>query len=104
MEPRKRKNYDADFKRQAVEFAESSGRSDAVLEREMGLYDGALRYWRREMAQHAQEAFPGKGKVPGSEEELRHLRREIEILRQERDILKKAVAIFSLPPRIGTDS
>ncbi len=45
----------------------------------------------------ASQAFPGHGRVPADQEELVRLRRELEIVRQERDILKKAVAIFSRP-------
>jgi transposase len=40
-------------------------------------------------------AFPGKGKLKPEDEELRKLRRENEILKEERDILKKALAVFS---------
>jgi transposase len=43
------------------------------------------------------QAFPGQGRVPPEQERIRELERENEILRQERDILKKAVAIFSHP-------
>jgi transposase len=46
-----------------------------------------------------QQAFPGQGRVAPEQERIRELERENEILRQERDILKKAVAIFSHPSR-----
>ena len=71
----------------------------------------------REVAEHPVEAselgevqitiltaFPGKGRLKAQEEALRQLRRENEILRQERDILKKAVAIFSEDPNRYSDS
>ena len=99
-----RKTYDAEFKRQTVELADKGLRSDAALERELGLYQGAIRHWRSELTEHSTEAFPGTGRLHSSEEEMRKLRRENEILRQERDILKKAVAIFSKPPQSGTHS
>ncbi len=58
-----------------------------------------LAKWVQQFRQGETEAFPGKGKVPEGDAELLRLRREVEILRQERDILKKAVVIFSEPKR-----
>ncbi|MBL0174954.1 MAG: transposase [Ignavibacteria bacterium] len=104
MPSRTRKSYDAEFKRQAVTLADTTERSDAVVERELGLYQGAIRHWRAELNEHTADAFPGAGHMHASDEELRQLRRENEILRQERDILKKAVVIFSKPPSTGTGS
>jgi transposase-like protein len=46
---------------------------------------------------HGEQAFPGKGHQTALEEELRQIKRENEILKQERDILKKAVRIFAQP-------
>jgi transposase len=47
------------------------------------------------LTEHGHDAFPGSGHQTPLEEENRHLKREVDILRQERDILKKAVGIFS---------
>jgi len=104
MSKRPRKIYDAEFKRQAVELASDPATTDAQIERDLGLYQGALRHWRAELDEDPAHAFPGKGKLRPDDAELRRLRRENEILRQERDILKKAVAIFSIPPKTGTGS
>ena len=104
MKEQKRKTYDPEFKRQAVALADSSDRTDRAVELELGLYQGAIRHWRAELEAHTEESFPGTGKLHETDDELRRLRRENEILRQERDILKKAVAIFSLPPNRGTNS
>lgn len=51
------------------------------------------------MAQDPAEAFPGKGHRKSQDEALRRLKRENEILRQERDILKIALGIFSRAPK-----
>jgi transposase len=56
---------------------------------------GQLHHWRRELAEAGEQAFPGKGNLSADEAIMRQLQRENEILRQERDILKKAIAIFS---------
>ena len=104
MQPKKRTRYDDEFKRQTIALADSSGRPVGEIEKDLGLYQGAIRHWRAELEKHATDAFPGTGHLHPADEELRKLRRENEILRMERDILKKAVAIFSVPPRIDTRS
>ena len=96
--------YDAAFKREAVRLAETAGTTDRQVERDLGLYQGAIRSWRGALASDAQQAFPGTGHQKPLEEENRRLRRELEIACQERDILKKAVAIFSRTPGNGSRS
>jgi transposase len=61
----------------------------------LGISDTSIHQWRKELAEHASQAFPGSGHQTVQEEELRRLKRENEVLKQERDILKKAVGIFS---------
>jgi transposase len=92
------KLYTAEFKREAVRLLETSGKSGALIAQELGISDGSLYTWRKQFAEQGEEAFPGKGHQTPVEEELRQLRAENERLRQERDILKKAIAIFSHPP------
>ena len=53
--------------------------------------------WKRELTDDGEDAFPGHGRLTPDEGHMRQLERENEILRQERDILKKAIAIFSRP-------
>jgi transposase len=99
-----RRKYDRDFKQSAVELAQTSGKTMAELERELGINPGLLKQWVRTAKRDGGEAFPGNGRLKASDEEMRRLQRENAILRQERDILKKAIAIFSQPPKLGTDS
>jgi transposase len=54
-----------------------------------------LSKWRLRFGVAGEEAFPGTGHVTDVEAELRRLRRENDVLRQERDILKKAIQVFS---------
>lgn len=89
------KTYTAEFKREAVQLAQTSGKSIAQVARELGIADTSIHQWRKELAEHASQAFPGSGHQTVQEEELRRLKRENEVLKQERDILKKAVGIFS---------
>jgi transposase len=94
-----RKKYDGTFKRESVRLADSSGKNDRTIEKELGLYQGALRHWREELNADPNHAFPGTGRLKPLEDENRRLMRENSILREERDILKKAVAIFSKRPK-----
>ncbi len=81
--------YTKEFKQQAVQLFETSGKSKTQIARDLGISDSALSKRCKEYERHAGEAFPRKGYQIGLEEENRKLKRENEILRQERDILKK---------------
>jgi transposase len=92
-----RKQYTREFKMEAVQLLETSGKSASELERELGLGKGNLWRWKKKLAADGEQAFPGHGRLTPEQEEIRRLKRELEITRQQRDILKKAVAIFSHP-------
>ena len=51
--------------------------------------------WKRQLSDRGEAAFPGKGHLPPDKEEVRQLQRELSRVTRERDILKKALAIFS---------
>jgi transposase len=96
---RKRRTYSREFKIEAVRLAQTSGKSMKQIERELGIGEGCIRDWKKKLAADPENAFPGHGKLPPDKERVRQLERELEIVRQERDILKKAIAIFSRPSR-----
>ena len=62
---------------------ESSQKSQAQIAREPGVADSTLPQWRKDLSEHGQDAFPGSGHQTPLEEENRHLKREVEVLRQE---------------------
>jgi len=93
-----RKTYTREFKLDALRLVETSGKPTTVIERELGLTHGILYKWRQDLARHNKQAFPGKGRLPEDAERLRQLERENAILREERDILKKAITVFSQKP------
>jgi transposase len=96
--PKDQKVFTKECKVEAVQLVQRSGKSQAQIARDLGIADSTLHHWCKEYAKAGEQAFPGSGNAPASEEELRRLRRENELLRQERDILKKALAIFSRNP------
>jgi transposase len=97
MKTKNRRQYTREFKLEAVRLLETSGKSAAQIEREMGIGTGCLGRWKRQFAEEGEYAFPGHGRQTPEQERIRQLERELEIVRQQRDILKKAVAIFSHP-------
>lgn len=96
---KKRKRYSAEFKMEAVRLVKQDGISVAQAARDLGITENMLWRWKKEFEQDPKQAFPGKGHLKARDEELARLRKENEILRQERDILKKAVSIFSRMPK-----
>ena len=96
-EQKERRKYDREFKIEAVRLYKSSSKSMRAVEQELGITRYLLAKWVQEYRQGETRAFRGKGRLPAEEAELQRLRRENDVLRQERDILKKVVAIFSEP-------
>ena len=94
----KRRSYDEAFKREAVRLVVEEGMSAQRVERELGTGKSIVGRWVKQLTEDPEHAFPGKGRMKAPEEELRAVRRELERVTRERDILKKAVAIFSTDP------
>ena len=88
-----RRKFSREFKEQALELMRTSEKSVQELAEELGVRTDQLYRWRRSQAQEGSQAFRGNGKA--REDELVELRKENARLKEERDILRKAVAIFS---------
>lgn len=88
-----RKSYSAEFKREAVSLVTEQGLSVAQAARDLGIAANQLHRWKRQAESDGVLAFPGHGHPRDAE--LAGLRRELEVVRRQRDILKKAVGIFS---------
>ena len=95
----KRRSFSREFKLEAVALITEGGLSIAQAARDLGIRESVLGRWKKQFQEDPDQAFPGKGRLRPQDEELARLRRENEILRQERDILKKAVGIFSRVPK-----
>ena len=92
----RRKKYDREFRLEAIRLASDANTTAGVVERDLGLYQGAISHWKKEYKDNPANAFPGLGRLKPEQEELRRLRKENERLKRERDILKKAAAYFSM--------
>ena len=103
---RERRQFDAAFKMEAVRrMQERLALKVSLAEnsRDLGVRPDLLRSWSRQLAKRVGQAphdvFPGEGRLPSAEEEVRQLRRELETVKMERDFLKKASAYFARESR-----
>jgi transposase len=89
-----RKQYTKEFKLEAVRLANEPDQSFVQVSKNLGISVSALHRPARELGRQGSVAFPGHGKVNLTTEqaEIKRLQRELDIARQERDVLKKAVA------------
>lgn len=90
---RTRKTYTKEFKLEAVRLVTAKGLSFSDAASELKLAEVTLRRWVKELESHGAAAFPGNG-VP-LEEEVVRLRRELAVVKVERDLLKKATIFFA---------
>jgi len=80
---------------EAVRLAREGRRTSRDVAEDLGIRADMLRRWVRELELDGDDAFRGSGKLRFDEDELQQLKRELARVKEERDILKKAVAIFS---------
>ena len=91
-----RRSYPKEFKIDAVKYWKESGLNREVAADKLGITDAsALSRWAREQKLKGENAFPGNGKLSGKDAEIAQLKKQLKDTEIERDILKKAVGIFS---------
>ena len=95
-----RRHYSEEFKKDAVSHSLTSEKTVEEVSRDLGIAHSNLKRWRAQYSKNGELAFPGKGKqrLTPQEEEIRRLKKELYEVQQERDILKKALAIFTKKP------
>ena len=94
------RNYDREFKLNAVKFYRESQKPMRQICKELDLPISTLNGWVKEFEAHGEESFPGSGKLKPCNEEVYRLKKQLADVTMERDILKKAIAIFSKPKGI----
>ena len=98
-ERRIRRKFDQEFKMEAVRLVTEGGETVVSVARDLGIHENLLRRWKNQYLEEGEQAFPGKGRLKPRDEEIRRLKRELSSVKQQRDILKKALAIFSKEPK-----
>ncbi len=91
----KRKTYNAEFKRETVQYIEENQLSIGDASKKFGVGSTALRRWCDEFKADPTQAFPGQGKLRVDDEKVRQLTEENKRLKQECEILKKATVYFA---------
>lgn len=91
----KRQKFTSEFKLEALRLMESSGKRAADLARELGVRRNQLYKWKEQLDRRGTQAFRGAGTHPEISDEVGRLKRELEKVKEERDILKKAAAYFA---------
>jgi len=91
-----RKSFTEEFKREAVRLAKERGNISAAA-RDLGISDNTLQSWKKQLQQTPENAFPGNGNP--RDPETVQLQRELRRLKEENEILKKAVGIFIVLPQ-----
>lgn len=92
---RSRRKHSAEFKLEAVRLVTEQGRTVSDVAESLGIDRSLLQKWKSQVTAEGANAFPGNGRPRPSNDEVERLRRELAQARQERDILKKALAYFA---------
>ena len=89
------RHFTREFKLDAVQLVTEKGMPVGKVARDLDIHPNLLHLWRRRFMKDGDKAFVGKGRVQPEEAEIKRLRKELEKVREQRDILKKALAVFS---------
>jgi transposase len=93
------KQYDKQFKEQAVKLVLDLKRPVRIVAGELGIHENTLYKWISQFKEHQEHAFPGSGNLRPEDAEIKRLKKTIADLEEENAILKKAAAIFVKRPR-----
>ena len=91
----KRRRFSRDFKLDAIRLVKEGGMKANEVNKHLGLNQYMVERWINEHDSDPRESFPGVGQPKESEKELYELKRKLKETEEERDILKKALSIFS---------
>ncbi|AIF80982.1 transposase IS3/IS911 family protein [endosymbiont of Acanthamoeba sp. UWC8] len=99
MRKERRRNYTKEFKVEAVRLVTEEGYSLSQAAEGLGISKSTIAKWKRVLSNKGDKdiAFPGKGQLNPEEAKLKGLQKELERVKRERDILKKALAYFADP-------
>ena len=94
---KERRRYSKDFKLEAIRVWEKGERSESEVEIDLGITKGLLWKWRDELERQPkkEEVFPGNGRLTDTDARIRQLERENALLKEDKEILKKVLTMFS---------
>jgi transposase len=95
QEKRTRKSFDKEFKIRTAKMVVEGKESMGKVAEELGISVNTLRNWKNAYMSDKENSFPGKGYQKPEDAEITRLRKENAMLKEQRDILKKAVSFFS---------
>jgi transposase len=92
-----RRHYGKEFKLEAIRMYDNGERSQTEIEHELGITKGLLGKWKEALERQPkkEEAFPGNGRLTDTEARIRQLERENSLLKQDKEILKKVLVMYS---------
>ena len=91
---RVRRTFTPQFKRDAVALVKK-GKTITEVARALGVARSLLQRWKEQLDVESTEVFPGRGNTTSEKEQIRRLEKDLRDAREERDILKKALAYFA---------
>jgi len=91
----KRRVFTKEFKKETISLVLDRGMKVKDVSKDLGVDTVLIYQWIRKYKADPEHSFPGKGKLKPGDEKIRKLERELSDVKEERDILKKAISIFS---------
>ncbi len=93
----RRSKYDSEFKRNAIALANEDGRKASEVEKSLGLSQGHILKWKKQLNKEGDLAFPGNGieALTPEQKKIRDLEKQVKDLEMDKEILKKVISIFS---------
>jgi transposase len=89
------RQFSKEFKRNALQLVMEKGVSVGKVARDLDIHPNLIHRWRRDYLAEGESAFVGTGKVKPEDAEMKRLQKELEDVKEERDVLKKALSVFS---------
>jgi transposase len=96
---KERKSFPKEFKKEVVRVILEEGRRVSAVAQEFDIHPNVIHRWKREYLLDNENAFSGGGHLNHPTEKMHQLQKELKSVKEERDILKKALAILSNPSR-----
>jgi len=92
---KRNRHFSREFKINAVQLVTEKKMSMRQVSEDLDIHPNLLQIWKGKFLKEGEKAFSGKGRISPEKAEVRQLSKDLERVKEERDILKKALAVFS---------